>query len=411
MATQELIPQLKPKFLSIPGEIRNTIYRMVLTIQHRYNLHLGYGGYGRLHTALLRVNRQIHKEAIDILHGANVWIVARINTTEHVRRMVADEVPVLSPKTPFHIRHLALYIWLDLSNGTNNHETQREMSTYILARESIDYFIGFLWMVTTGNPNGIGGPYTRSSLRLSLGVSPFYSRVKLQSVCLEPFGQVRTLSSITIESGVEPTVRQQLLNRMESPFTTLESVLEIGNEYIQRGDDVHFRGDNFEAQAMFYHGRDFLSHARCSLGNYKHSMRIPLHSDDMQVLQAFRIVLGSRWTRSMLYLGFFEAVKKTVTLLLGFPGDITDVDRMNLILCKRRAQRGLNEEYDDDSFEGLAFILRENAHTLIQTYFETFPSAKNSPEAKWLKEAADLCTAREKKHQEATDESTGSRGA
>ena len=407
MATQEVIPQLKPKLLSMPGEIRNTIYRMVLTTQYQYNVHLGHDDYGRLHTALLRVNRQIHAEAIDILHGANIWTVARINTSERVRRMVAGQVPVLSPKTPFFIRHPALHIWLDVSIGINNHETQKEVSTFLLARESIQHFIRVLWMVTTRYPNRIGRPFTRSCLWLSLGASPFYSRVKLQSICLEPFGQVRTLSSITIESGVEPTVRQQLLSRMESPFTTLESILEIGNEYIQRGDDAHFRGDHYEAQTMFYHGRDFLSHARFSLGNHKHSKGIPFRSDDLQVLKTFRIVLGSRWTRSMLCLGCFGAVKDTFTMLLHSPGDITDVDHMNLILCKRRAQRGLNEAYDDHSLEGLAFVMRRDPRTLIQTYVETFPSAKNSPEAKWLKQAADLCTAREQKHQKAKDESVG----
>ena len=307
--------------------------------------------------------------------------------------------------------HPALHIWLDVANGTDNHETQREVSTFFLDRESIEYFIGFLCILTTRNPTGIGGPYTRSSLRLSLGVLPFHSSAKLQSICLEPFCLVRTLSSVTIESGVESAIRQQLLNRMESPFTTLESVLKIGNEYVQRGDEAHLCGDDDEAQAVFYYGRDFLSHAGFSLRKHKDSMRIPHHSNDMQVLKSFYTVLGSRWTRSMLYLGSFKIVKDTITQLLGFRDHITDVDRMNLILCKRRAQRGLNEEYDDHSFEGLAFILRENLHNLIQTYFETFPTAKNSPEAKWLKEAADLCTAREQKHQAAKDEDTESSGA
>lgn len=105
----------------------------------------------------------------------------------------------------------------------------------------------------------------------------------------------------------------------------------------------------------------------------------------------------------MLYFDQFEKVENTVTLLLGSPGHISGVDRMNLILCKQRAQRGLNEAYDDHMMDQLALVLRENPHTLVQTYFETFPSAKDSPEAKWLKEAVDLCTAREQKHQEAKD--------
>lgn len=141
MATQELEPHLKPTMLSMPGEIRNKIYRMVLTTQ--YNLHLLHDGFGRLHPALLRVIRQIHTEAVGILQEANIWIVARINTTEHVRRMVVAEVPIMSQNTSPYIRHPALDIWLDISNGTNNHETQREVSTFVLARESIGFLFDF----------------------------------------------------------------------------------------------------------------------------------------------------------------------------------------------------------------------------------------------------------------------------
>lgn len=107
----------------------------------------------------------------------------------------------------------------------------------------------------------------------------------------------------------------------------------------------------------------------------------------------------------MLYSGFFKVVKEYATQLLGLPGHTTDVDRINLILCKRRAQRALSEDYDDHNLERFASLLHKKPHPIVQTYLETFPSANNSLEAEWLKVAADLCTARQQKHQEANDES------
>lgn len=147
-------------------------------------------------------------------------------------------------------------------------------------------------------------------------------RTKLQSICLDPFGLVRNLSSTVTDGDVEPTTPQQLLSRMESPFVTVESVLEIGTEYIQRGGNAHAYGDHIEAQLIFIPGQEFLCHAGNSLWHYRRSERLPRHGIG-QALSACMNVLESRSARPMLHLGKFEDVKELAE------GHITDVDRMN----------------------------------------------------------------------------------
>lgn len=128
MATHKLTPQLKPNLLNIPVEIRNEIYRMLHTTQ--YAFHSDRNGFGRLQTALLRVNRKIHTEAVDVLQGASTGIVAWINMSEQVRLIFDPYVPTVSQKVPYCIRHPALPIFLGVWNKSNHDGTPRRVSQY-----------------------------------------------------------------------------------------------------------------------------------------------------------------------------------------------------------------------------------------------------------------------------------------
>ena len=205
-----------------------------------------------------------------------------------------------------------------------------------------------------------------------------------------------------IDGDVQSTTRQQLLNRMESPFVTVESVFEIGREYIQRGDNAHAYGDHMEAHLIFIAGQEFLCHAGNSLWQYMRTERLPRDGVG-EALDAFLNVLESRGARPMLHLGRFEDVKELATRMLA-EGDISDVDRMNLTLCKKRAQRALDEDHNDHNLAELVSIPLENPHAFVEEYFEAFPSATNSLEAKWVKVVADLGAAKQRSLQRADDE-------
>ena len=422
MATTANIPQHRTNFLSLPGEIQNIIYQMVLTTQYAYDpVHRRFG---RLETNLLHVNRKFRTECTAILHGANIWVYVCLDAraSDHVlfQKLVplvsqrvpgfmkqcdtdlwpglagypANRVPWVSPRGPGPIGHPALTIGLIIWNNRRHGGIESQTSKYILARESIRFLVRFLWIVTRRNSlteGPFGAPEIRtSSLNLVLGTSLSHSRTQLQRICLEPFALVGTLASITIEGDIDPTVHHQLLNRMRSPFIMVESAIEVGNNYLQGGDIAQRCGDYREACDVFDLGIWYLLHAEYSLVSYKLEKGIR-YQDDVQALLDFRNILKSHRSRAVLCLGYFKSVKTHAPILLVNPR-ITDVDRLNLTLCNICAQRGLNEDHDDNGLTEFVSILRQVPRTCIRTYFETWPSTDQGLENKWIQVAAGFGT-------------------
>ena len=70
---QEAIPSVESfNFLLLPCEIRNMVYKKLLCVEEfRALSHPDAWG---LTTGLLRANKQIHKEALDVLHRRNIWV-------------------------------------------------------------------------------------------------------------------------------------------------------------------------------------------------------------------------------------------------------------------------------------------------------------------------------------------------
>ncbi|KAM0806096.1 hypothetical protein BDR22DRAFT_901260 [Usnea florida] len=422
MATAANIPQPKANFLSLPGEIRNIIYRMVLTTQYAYDpMHRRFG---RLETNLLHVNRKVRTESTAILYGANIWVYVCLDAvpgahfffkkdvpvvSQRVPGFMkqcdtdigpglagysADRVPWVSPRGPGPIGHPTLTIGLAQWYSDNHCPPKERTSKYILARESIRFLVQFLWDVTTSTPLRLSSGAPRmvdiknASLNLVLGTSPFHSRTQLQRICLEPFALVGTLANITIEGDIDPAVHKQLLIRMRFPFIMLESAIEVGSNHLQRGNIAQRCGDHREAFDVFDLGLTYLLHAQYSLEGYKLGKGI-CHQNDVQVLLSLRNILNSHWSRAVLCLGHFEIAKKRATFTLRDPG-ITDVDRLNLTLCKLCAQRGLDGGHDDNGLTEFVSILRQVPRACIRTYFETFPSTDEGLEAKWIHVAAGL---------------------
>ena len=422
MATAANIPQPKTNFLSLPGEIRNVIYGMVLTTQYTYDPVRR--RFGRLETNLLHVSRKVRTESTAILHGANIWVYVCLDTCTGDHVLFKKHVPLVSQRIPGLMRQGDTDIWPGLSGYRENHVpwvsptvpgpmgyptltiglvvwndenyggSKTRTSKYILARESIRFLVHFLWIVTKRDP--LVGPFgtptgvevNTSSLNLLLGTSIFHSRTQLQKICLEPFAWVGTLAMITIEGDIDPAVQQQLLNRMGSPFIMVESAIEIGNDHLQRGDIAQRCGDHREACDVFDLGMTYLLHAEYSLVSYKLKKRIR-YQNDVQALLDLRNILRSHFSRAVLCLGHFELAKKHAITVLHNPS-ITDVDRLNSTLCRICARRGLNEDHDDNGLTEFVSLLRQVPRACIRTYFETFPSTDEGLEAKWIQVAAGL---------------------
>lgn len=78
MDLRPLSPTLPPpraSFLGLPLELRNHIYRHLLTTRYtRFDLGLGRARY-HFHPAILATNWQIHDESIAIMHEENKFIL------------------------------------------------------------------------------------------------------------------------------------------------------------------------------------------------------------------------------------------------------------------------------------------------------------------------------------------------
>ena len=379
---------------------------MVLTTPYTYDP--VNRSFGKLETNLLHVNRKVRTESTAILHGANIWVYARICASESDHTSLNNNVPLRPRLSRGLLRRMGpptLLITLEIRNETNNGETSVKRG-YLLAIETFRLFLRWLWTVTSkdriaawkaGISTGsrVGIPIRSSHLSLFLHKSLFHSRTKLQETCLEPFALVGTMASIKIRGDIDPAVRQQLLKRMRSLFISAKSAIEIGDDHLQRGEIARRGGDYLEACNLFDHGHLFVFHAAEYL---LASSKISVGTEEMRKLSVLKNVLQSRTARALLYIGQFKPAKEIATNMIAGPR-LTDVDRLSLTVCKGCARFGLWDDEDEgaspDELKQFISILGQAPHACIRTYFETFPSTDKGLEAEWMKVAVGLSAATE----------------
>ena len=409
MATAADIAQPKTNFFSLPGEIRNIIYGMVLTTQYTYDPVRR--RFGRLETNLLLVNRKVRTESSAILHGANIWVYARICASEADHTSFKINVPQQRGISPELFRRMGpgtLWIKLEVRNEVNNGENSPERG-YLLAIESMRLFVRWLWTVTSKDRITAGKARITAGSRIEIPIrsshlslclhkspSPFYSRTKVQEICLEPFALVGTLASIQIRGDVDPAVRQQLLKRMRSLFITAKSAIEIANDHLQRGDIARRCGNYLEACNLFDHGHLFVSHAGKYLWASSKISAGNTFAEELRILWALRIILRSRLARALLYIGQFKSATEIATNMIAC-FELTDVDRLSLMVCRGCARLGLlDDEYEENMIidvKEFVSILGQAPRACIRTYFETFPSTDKGLEAKWMEIAVRISAA------------------
>ena len=255
------------------------------------------------------------------------------------------------------------------------------------------------WRDRTTTGNRIEIPIRNSHLELRLYTSLFHSRTKLQEICLEPFALIGTLASIKIEGDIDPAVRKQLVKRIKSLLITTKSAIEIGNDHLQRGDIARRCGDHLEACNVFEHGHLFICHVVEFFMASSKISKESIHTKDRILLDLMN-VLRSRLARELLYIGQFKPANNYATRTLT-SRYTTDVDRLNLLICKGCARLGLWDDEDEEySFLGHEYdefrsVMERASSACIRTYFETFPSADKRLEAFWIEVAVDLKAATE----------------
>ena len=355
MATTHISSPPALGLLTIPGEIRNIIYRMLLTKPYAYQQKAD--EYAPLHPAILQTNRQINEEATNILHGENIWIIAKIDT---IWPLIASGVSIVSWKDASNIKFPALHI--DFAMPTSAEKPQSHI-TLIMGEEGIQYFLRALWN-SSSNAN-TKEAFKASWLHLALCETPFHTQSKLQSVCLQPFGLVRGLRGVNIRGQVETACINEILYRPESSIEAMAQIHSVSQAYLDKRDEAYFAGEPQRACAQYAHGSAFLKHM-CS-HVLKGAARRPFN--------VLACALSSHYARAVLACGLYKKARKFGKELLESAHVLRSIARVHVELCTARAHRALGEGEDESRLFESALNASDDNSTVMIALAELFPNA------------------------------------
>ncbi len=352
-------------FLDLPGEIRNIIYRMLLTKTYAYQQNTFI--YAPLHPTILRSNRQIHSEAVDILHGENIWIIAKISTVNWP--LTSQLVPNVSRKDASKIKFPSLRI--NFAVPTTSEVPQSHM-TLIMGEESIELFIRWLWRMSYRVDTY--KEFRTSSLNLTLRETPFHNKSELQSTCLKPFGLVCGLRNLTVQGRFEPACVEEILHRAEHGFKTLAPIQIVAQDYLDKGNKAYFARKPRTAVGQFVNGAEFLNHV--SFWNQsKNATHFHTHLNPLALMIDVMVL---RCAIGFLACGSYKKAKRLGQGLLNSP-TLPQRARVHATLCTARAHRALGEGEDESRLFEEALKAGDGKFIVLDALAGLFPSAALEP--------------------------------
>ncbi|KAL9580002.1 MAG: hypothetical protein Q9212_004757 [Teloschistes hypoglaucus] len=228
-------------FLDLPAEIRDQIYHEVLSAinARRPPVQDDDPGTFEFDLGILRVNKQIHHEAKKAFED-NIFIKITTPWSESIDHISSEgRVPIITKDEPaddFHAFHL--WVWID-APGVPYRGIEYSM---VISLDDLPAFTR-MWHFSNLNHQGLN-PHLRLKLTLQDPHVPNRKIPKsLQTLLLQPFGQVKDLHSFSVEGAkVLPSVEEALKTEQAIPDASREESLAratalktLGNQSLQAG--------------------------------------------------------------------------------------------------------------------------------------------------------------------------------
>ena len=247
MATIPATDAPKPGLLTIPGELRNSIYHMLLTNQ--YVDQSKPLDYTPLHPAILRTNRQIYREAASIFQRENSWIIVEVPAS--LFPVMLKCIPRVFRTDSASIKYPVMRLNLALPYPT-------AAETFIIGDGGIETFIEVLWEVcencTTLEEFNI------FSLSLNLCETPFQKKSAVEAKCVKPFARVHSLRDLTIRGRVTPAIVEQVVNRALSEFKDGAHTQSVSQAYVDRIEEASVAGEASRVFTLNSRAKKYLCH-------------------------------------------------------------------------------------------------------------------------------------------------------
>lgn len=317
----------KPSLETIPGEIRNEIWRMLLTTSYAFKEPTSEGdrkAHYNLQPSILRVNRQIYNETRDILRNANMWIYLCIAMPKDPICFIDEtaRLPVVSRSArgegldgirndyfgmDSHALNMVLYPEYNLKH------VEYDCHAMIMGPESLPYFLQLLFPMIYVHRSIRTPPKT--GMEMYVGRPACFTRSRLQKEIVEPFSVVRGFHPMTIITGnVDEESARSLTVKMRSRWESKIELLELADAYLLEGDAAAAAGHTKAASFLYEQGSHFTFFAGQShIDNFHPQVDhvyVPLEIASM--LNAFEV----RWAKMLLKLRCYADVQRVTTTVL-----------------------------------------------------------------------------------------------
>ncbi len=330
----------------------------------------------------------MYEEAVNILHGENIWIIAEINAPDWP--CFAKMVPNISRKDPGNIKYPALHIKFKTPVPS---EAPQQHVTFIMGGEVLEYFV--FGLLSLSKDTRTKDVFEASSLELTLCETPFHTTSELQSTYLRPFGLIYGLRKLVIQGQVEPACVEELLHRAASLSKDAAQIQDVLRGYLDKGEKAYLAGEWRSALAYYARASKFLWHMafRPEEAAYQD---FTLADNCICIFTKALLVIASRIARAKMALGDYEGVKKlggnvlkdrslaeVVSMLEDAsttqderlrPGFLLKQAQVHLRLYVARAHRALSEKEDESRLLEEAFNADSDKTTFVTTLAELFPN-------------------------------------
>lgn len=343
----------KPSLLTIPGEIRNKIWRMLLTTSYAFKEPISEGdreAHYEVQLAILRVNRQIYNETRSILREGNMWIFLCIAMPKEPVYYV-DEIarlPVVSRSVCTEGLNEIQNCYLGMNSHALNiifypdynywHENY-DCHIMIMGPESLPYLLQLLYAELYIQYFKLSNTF----LEMHLGQSACFAHSRLRKEILEPFSAARGFRSVFIHDNKDETFASSLMVKMKSPWGSTTELLDFSDAYLRRGDAAAAAGLTKAASLYYEQGYQFTFFAGQSYirNVYPHANPAYIPHRIASMLSAF----DTRWAKALLKLRCYADVQRVAVCVLGreHQNRATSAEKVQLVLCCALASLGLGE--------------------------------------------------------------------
>lgn len=342
--------------LTLSGEIRNKIWRMLLTTPYAFHEFTGPDGceaHYELAPAILAVNHQIHDETHRILREENKWIfvcigmprrsfdhvVGRVNLPVVSRSIITDIVR--TSKCYLGMETHALNVFLSPMYGLKTKEC--DFLAMIMGPESLPYLLQWIFAMLYTHASVPEHP--KKAMELNVGYPGCFTRLDLQKEVLEPFLAARGAYWGVVSGNVDDGFKSSLTAKMRHPFRHHTDLLGFSKTYLEKGDVAAAAGLTKAASFLYEQGSDFTFFA----GQSCIDMHQPFftHVYEFDSTASMLTAFDMRWAKVLLKLRCYADAQRLMTSVLDretqTESRTTTIEKVRLFLYCALASLGLGE--------------------------------------------------------------------